>query len=54
MGFLPMESLAHNSGRTLFSTEYGYANGLQIPTGKEEIGCYRSQYIARLGADQMT
>jgi hypothetical protein len=44
----PIESLAHDSERTLVCAEYGYHKGLQIPTVKEEIRRYSSQYSARL------
>jgi hypothetical protein len=44
----PIESLAHDSGRTLVRVEYGYWKDLQIPTVKEEIRRYSSQYSDRL------
>jgi hypothetical protein len=44
----PIESLAHDSGRTLTNTVIRRA--LQIPTVIEEIRRYSSQYSARLSA----
>jgi hypothetical protein len=47
---LPIETFAHDSGRTLVRAEYGYPKDLQTPTVKEEIRRYSSQYSARLSA----
>jgi hypothetical protein len=45
----PIESLAHDSGRTSVRAEYGYAiRDLQTLTVKKEIRRYSSQYSARL------
>jgi hypothetical protein len=44
----PIESLAHDNGRSLVCAEYGYPKG--SPTVKEEIRRYSSQYSARLRA----
>jgi UV DNA damage repair endonuclease len=46
----PIESLAHDSGCTLACVEYGIQKDLQIPTVKQEIRRYSSQYSARLSA----
>jgi hypothetical protein len=46
----PIESLAHDSGRTLVQAEYDYPMDLQTPTVKEEIRRYSSQYRTRLNA----
>jgi hypothetical protein len=37
-----MESLSHDSGRTLVRAEYGYPKGSPKPTVKEEIRRYSS------------
>jgi hypothetical protein len=47
-GTFPIESFAHDSGRTLVCAEYCYLKG--YPTVKEEIRRYSSQYRARLSA----
>jgi hypothetical protein len=43
-----IESLAHDSGHTLVCAEYVIRRDLQIPTVKEEIRRYSSQYSVRL------
>jgi hypothetical protein len=45
-----IEGLEHDSGRTLVRAEYGHPKGSPIPTVKEEIRRYSSQYSARLSA----
>jgi hypothetical protein len=40
------QSKAHDSGHTLVCAEYGYPKGSPIPTAKEEIRRYSSQYSA--------
>jgi hypothetical protein len=47
---LLIESLAQDSGRTLVHAETFIRRDLQIPTVKEEIRRYSSQYSARLSA----
>jgi hypothetical protein len=49
-GTFPVESLAHDSGRTLAVPNMVIRRDLQIPTVKEEIRRYSSQYSARLSA----
>jgi hypothetical protein len=46
----PIESLAHDSGRTLVVPNTVIRRDIQIPTVKEEIHRYSSQYNARLSA----
>jgi hypothetical protein len=46
----PIESFAHDSGRTLAHAEFGIRRDLQIPTAEEEIRRYSSQYSASLRA----
>jgi hypothetical protein len=46
----PIESLTHDSERSLVCAEYSYPRDLQIPTVKEEIRRYSSQYSTRLSA----
>jgi hypothetical protein len=46
----PIESLAHDSGRTLVRPNTVIRRNLQIPRVKEEICRYSSQYSARLSA----
>jgi hypothetical protein len=43
----PIESLAHDSGRSLVCAEYGYQKGSPMPTVNKEIHRYSSQYSAR-------
>jgi hypothetical protein len=47
---LPIENLAHDSGRSLVHAYMVIQRDLQIPTVKEEIRRYSSQYSARLSA----
>jgi hypothetical protein len=54
-GALPIESPAHDSGRTVVCAEHSYPNtlirrDLQIPSVKEAISHYSSHYSARLTA----
>jgi hypothetical protein len=45
---LPIESFAHDGGHTLVMLNMVIRRDLQIPTVKEEIRRYSSQYSARL------